>query len=94
MEILPAHGIDPVSLIKRSSGSGGVSTVTATAPVTSSGGSTPNISTSMATGKLLGRTTAGSGVAEEITPSAEIGLSAGGIKINRPDPIAYTYWGA
>lgn len=36
-------------------GGGGVSSVGATSPLTSSGGATPNISTSMATNKLIGR---------------------------------------
>lgn len=46
---------------------GVVTNVTATSPLTSSGGATPNISTSMATNKLIGRSTAGVGVMEEIT---------------------------
>ena len=53
----------------------GVSSVTATAPITSSGGSTPNISTSMNTNKLIGRGTAGVGVMEEITLGTNLSLS-------------------
>jgi hypothetical protein len=57
--------------------SGGVTTVTATSPITSSGGTTPIISTSMATNKLIGRSTAGTGVMEEITVGTGLSLSGG-----------------
>jgi hypothetical protein len=60
-----------------SKGTGTVTSVTATAPLTSTGGATPTISTSMATNKLLGRSTAGTGVAEEITIGTGLSLSAG-----------------
>jgi hypothetical protein len=53
----------------------GVSSVTATAPITSSGGTTPDISTSIATNKIVGRSTAGTGVMEELTP---VGISVSG----------------
>jgi hypothetical protein len=56
----------------------GVSSVTATAPITSSGGATPVISTSIATNKIVGRSTAGTGVMEELTPVG-ITVSAGNI---------------
>jgi hypothetical protein len=56
---------------------GTVTSVTATSPITSSGGSTPVISTSMATNKLLGRSTAATGVAEEIAIGTGLSLSAG-----------------
>jgi len=55
----------------------GVSSVTATAPLTSSGGTTPDISTSMNTDRLIGRTTAGTGVMEEISTAGTLTLSAG-----------------
>jgi hypothetical protein len=55
----------------------GVTNVTATAPLTSSGGATPDISTSMATSRLLGRTTAGTGVAEEISTAGTLTLTGG-----------------
>jgi hypothetical protein len=48
-------------------GGGTVTAVTGVAPITSTGGTTPAISTSLATNKLLGRATAGTGAAEEIT---------------------------
>jgi hypothetical protein len=57
--------------------SGGVTSVTATSPITSSGGTTPVISTSMATNKLIGRSTAGTGVMEEITVGTGLSLSGG-----------------
>jgi hypothetical protein len=60
-------------------GDGTVTSVGATAPITSSGGATPTISTSMATGKLIGRSTAGTGVMEEITVGSGLTLSAGSI---------------
>ena len=54
-----------------------VTSVGATAPITSSGGTTPTISTSMATNKLIGRSTAGTGVMEEITVGTGLTLSGG-----------------
>ncbi|NBO27278.1 MAG: hypothetical protein EBU96_10925, partial [Actinobacteria bacterium] len=56
---------------------GGVTSVGATAPITSSGGTTPTISTSMSTNKLIGRSTAGTGVMEEISVGTGLSLSAG-----------------
>lgn len=55
----------------------GVTSVTATSPITSTGGATPVISTSMATNRLLGRSTAATGVAEEIAIGTGLSLSAG-----------------
>jgi hypothetical protein len=52
-----------------------VEDVTATLPITSSGGDTPNISTSMATNKLIGRGSAGTGVMQEITLGTNLSLS-------------------
>jgi hypothetical protein len=54
-----------------------VGSVSATAPLTSSGGTTPDISTSMNTNRLIGRTTAGTGVMEEISTAGTLTLSAG-----------------
>jgi hypothetical protein len=56
---------------------GTVTGVTATAPLTSSGGTAPNISTSMNTNKLIGRSTAGVGVMEEISVGTGLSLSGG-----------------
>ena len=57
--------------------SAGVSSVTATSPITSSGGATPIISTSMSTNKLIGRYSSGAGVMEEITVGTGLSLSGG-----------------
>jgi hypothetical protein len=61
-----------------------VSSVGATAPLTSSGGLTPNISTSMATNKLIGRSTAGTGVMEEISVGTGLTLSGGTLSNSLP----------
>jgi len=66
-----------LKVISPSSGGGGVSSVSAILPITSTGGTTPFISTSMATNKLIGRSTAGVGVMEEITIGSGLTLSAG-----------------
>lgn len=58
---------------------GTVTSVTATAPITSTAGTTPVISTSMATNKLIGRSTAGTGVMEEISVGTNLALSAGSL---------------
>ena len=58
-------------------GTGTVTGVTATSPITSSGGTAPVISTSMATNRLIGRSTAGVGVMEEITLGTGLSLSGG-----------------
>jgi hypothetical protein len=58
-----------------------VTSVGATAPITSSGGATPNISTSMNTDRMIGRTTVGVGVMEEIQVSTGLSLSAGALSI-------------
>jgi hypothetical protein len=60
-----------------SKGAGTVTSVTATSPITSTGGAAPVISTSMATNKLLGRSTASTGVAEEIAIGTGLTLSSG-----------------
>lgn len=52
--------------------------IAATAPLTYDSGS-QTVSTSMATGKLLGRSTAGTGVAEEISIGSGLSLSAGSL---------------
>jgi hypothetical protein len=59
-----------------------VTSVGATSPITSSGGSTPTISTSMSTNKLIGRSTAGVGVMEEITVGTGLTLSSGTLSSN------------
>ena len=56
---------------------GTVTSVTATGQITSTGGTTPIISTLMHTDRLIGRTTAGTGVMEEIAVGSGLTLSAG-----------------
>ena len=56
---------------------GTVTNVTASSPLVSSGGTAPNISTSMSTNKLIGRSTAGAGEMEEITVGTGLSLSGG-----------------
>jgi hypothetical protein len=62
-----------------------VSNVTATAPLTSTGGTTPVISTSMTTDKLIGRGTAGTGVMEEITLGTGLDLAATTLNVGNID---------
>ena len=52
----------------------GVNSVGAIGPITSSGGTTPTVSTSMNTNKLIGRGTAGVGVMEEISLGTNLAL--------------------
>ena len=61
--------------IFNSKGNGTVTNVTATSLITSSGGVAPNISTSMATNRLLGRGTAGVGIFEEIILGTNLSLT-------------------
>ena len=56
-------------------GSGTITSVTATTPITSSGGVTPVISTSIATNRLVGRGTAGTGAMEEIILGTNLSLT-------------------
>jgi len=77
-----------------SGGGGGVTSVGATAPLTSSGGSTPTISTNIATNKLLGRSTSGTGVAEEITIGDGLNLTSGGQLNNTATPTPLGYYGS
>lgn len=67
-----------------------VSSVTATAPITSSGGITPNISTSIATSRLVGRTTAGTGVMEQISVGSTLSLSALTLALNLANNNTWT----
>lgn len=69
--------------INASGGSGTVTGVTATGPITSSGGTAPVISTSINTNKLVGRSTAGAGVMEEISLGTGVSLSAGTLVVEK-----------
>jgi hypothetical protein len=66
-----------------------VSSIGATSPITSSGGATPTISTSMNTNKLIGRSTAGLGVMEEITVGTGLTLSAGTLSASITNSITH-----
>jgi hypothetical protein len=68
---------DGAAWVASGGGTGTVTGVTATSPIASSGGTAPVISTSMATNKLIGRSSAGTGVMEEITVGTGLSLSAG-----------------
>ncbi|NBR25228.1 MAG: hypothetical protein EBU08_15925, partial [Micrococcales bacterium] len=81
-------------LTAASSGTAPVTSVSATGPITSSGGTTPTISTSMATNRLLGRSTAGTGVAEEVSPAARLSLSAGSLDLATTAVSAGSYTNA
>jgi hypothetical protein len=70
--------VDSVGKLKKQAiSTGTVTGVTATSPITSSGGTAPVISTSMATNKLIGRSSAGVGIMEEISIGTGLSLSAG-----------------
>jgi hypothetical protein len=64
-----------------------ITSISATSPITSSGGTTPTISTSMATNKLIGRSTAGVGVMEEISIGSGLSLSAGTLSSTSTSPL-------
>ena len=73
---------------------GTVTGVTATSPITSSGGTAPVISTSMATNKLIGRYSASTGVMEEVTIGSGLTLTGAGILNNTATPTPLGYYGA
>ena len=76
-----------------SGGGGGVSSVGANAPLTSSGGANPTISTNIGTNKLLGRSSSGTGVAEEIAIGSGLTLSGGSLT-NTATPTPLGYYGS
>ncbi len=63
-------------LTAAASGTAPVTSVGVVLPLTTTGGATPTLSTSIATAKLVGRTTASTGVMEEIAVDASLSLSA------------------
>jgi hypothetical protein len=71
-----------------------VESITATSPITSTGGTTPDISTSMNTNKLIGRGTAGTGPMEEITVGSGLTLTGAGVLNNTATPTPTGYYGA
>jgi len=90
MVVADASGV----LSRQAIPSGTVTAVTATSPITSSGGTAPDISTSMNTNKLIGRSTAGVGVMEEITVGSGLTLTGAGILNNTATPTPLGYYGA
>jgi hypothetical protein len=74
---LPA--VDGSQLTNLPTGGGGVSAVTAAGLLTSTGGATPEISTSLASDTLMGRASAGTGVAEAISIGAGLAISGGAL---------------
>lgn len=73
--------------IDASGGGGGVTNVTATSPITSTGGATPNISTQVAKGKLIGRNSVTTGVMEEISVGSGLLLSGTILTTTAVSPI-------
>lgn len=75
---------------------GGVTSVTASGLLTSTGGTTPDISTSINTNKLVGRSTAGTGIMEEITLGTGLSFSGTTLNVSAVSPLTtkgdlYTY---
>lgn len=71
-----------------STSSSGVAVVSATSPITSSGGVSPDISTSMNTNKLIGRGSGGVGVMEEITLGTGLSLAGNTLNASSVTPAA------
>lgn len=74
-----------IFLIQGVSGAG-VSNVTATLPITSSGGANPDISTQINTARLVGRTSAGVGVMHEIVLGTNLAFSGNTLNASSPVP--------
>jgi hypothetical protein len=88
--IAVSGGYPNFTITNTSPSSGGTVTgVTATAPLTSSGGTTPDISTSMATNKLIGRSSAGTGVMEEIAVGTGLTLSGGTLSSTASSSVGF-----
>ena len=73
-------------------GGAGVDTVTATSPITSTGGSNPNISTNVNKNRLIGRNPVTAGVMEEISIGSGLTLS-GTTLSNTATPTPTGYYG-
>ena len=74
------------AIIENYAGGGtGVTSVTATSPITSSGGDTPDISSQVNKAKLVGRNSVTAGVMEEITVGS--GLSLSGTTLSNSSPF-------
>jgi hypothetical protein len=73
-------------------GGGGVDSVTAVSPITSTGGTNPVISSLMNTQRLIGRSSSGSGVMEQIEIGDGLDL-VGGVLSNTATPTPLGYYG-
>lgn len=71
------------------SGGSGVTSVTATGLLTSSGGTTPDISSQVAKGKLVGRNSVTAGIMEEITVGSGLTLSGTTLSASVSDSITH-----
>jgi hypothetical protein len=75
--------------IDASGGGGGVTSVTATGLLTSSGGTTPDISSQVNKGKLVGRNSVTAGIMEEITVGSGLTLSGTTLSANVNESITH-----
>lgn len=82
----PTNNVTDVQIDASGGGGGGVTSVTATGLLTSSGGTTPDISSSVAKGKLVGRNSVTAGIMEEITVAGP-GLTLSGTTLSNSAPF-------
>jgi hypothetical protein len=75
--------------IDASGGGGGVTSVTATGLLTSSGGTTPDISSQVNKGKLVGRNSVTAGIMEEISVGSGLTLSGTTLSANVNESITH-----
>ena len=84
----PTNNVTDVQIDASGGGGGGVTAVTATGLLTSSGGVTPDISSSVNKTKLVGRGSASAGIMEEITVGQGLTLSGTTLSVNA-SPVIY-----
>jgi hypothetical protein len=73
-----------------------LSALSVTAPLTTTGGVTPTLSTSIATKKIVGRSTAGTGVMEELTVTKSVDIVSGNVELvnDETSPTARKFYAA